>query len=47
MQDKIHPDQVPKNWPFPTYKGRQIEVPKVKKEPVPAFDSNKFELALF
>ena len=47
MQDKIHPDQVPKNWPFPTYKGKQIEVQKVKKEPARVFDSKKFEVALF
>ena len=47
MQDKIHPDQVPKDWPFPTYMGRQIEVGKVKKEPKPALDAGKFEAALF
>lgn len=47
MQDKIHPNQVPKNWPFPTYMGKEIEVQKVKKETIKVFDSSKFEVALF
>lgn len=52
MQDKIHPNQVPKNWPFPTYKGKQIEVQKVNKTLVKDYSSNssdlnEFEVALF